>query len=76
MTIQELQRVVLRLANQMLVRYYLWLNYPNESQLMGIQIQTANTALIEELRALGFRWHEGLMLWVVERKQEPHDARE
>ena len=28
MTIENLQRIVLRLANQMHVRYYLWLNYP------------------------------------------------
>lgn len=36
-TIVELQRIVLRLGNQMFVRHYLWLNYPNDPQLMGIQ---------------------------------------
>ena len=37
MKIEELQRIVLRLSNQMFVRYYLHLAQPNDPQLMGIQ---------------------------------------
>jgi hypothetical protein len=38
MTIQRLQAIVLRLGNQMFVRHYLWINYPNEPQMMGIEL--------------------------------------
>lgn len=41
MTIQKLQDVVLKLSNQMFVRHYVWLNYPNDPQVMGIQFQSA-----------------------------------
>ena len=37
MTLEDLQRIALRLGNQMFVRHYYWLNYPNDPQLMGIQ---------------------------------------
>lgn len=37
MTLQRFQGVVLKLGNQMFVRHYLWLNYPEDPQLMGIQ---------------------------------------
>lgn len=36
--LQRFQSIVLRLGNQMFVRHYLWLNYPNEPQLMGIEL--------------------------------------
>ena len=38
MTLERFQAVVLRLGNQMFVRHYLWLNYPNDPQLMGIEL--------------------------------------
>ena len=38
MDLQRFQAVVLRLGNQMFVRHYLWLNYPNDPQLMGIEL--------------------------------------
>jgi hypothetical protein len=38
MTIQKFQAIVLRLGNQMFVRHYLWLNYPAEPPLMGIEL--------------------------------------
>lgn len=38
MTLQRFQGIVLRLGNQMFVRHYLWLNYPNDPQLMGIEL--------------------------------------
>ena len=38
MTLERLQGIVLRLGNQMFVRHYLWLNYPNDPQMMGIEL--------------------------------------
>lgn len=38
MTLQRFQWIVLKLGNQMYVRHYLWLNYPNGPQLMGIEM--------------------------------------
>ena len=38
MTIQRFQATVLKLGNQMFVRHYLWLNYPADPQLFGIQM--------------------------------------
>jgi hypothetical protein len=37
MTLQRFQGIVLKLGNQMFVRHYHWLNYPNDPQLLGIQ---------------------------------------
>lgn len=38
MTLEKLQAIVLRLGNQMFVRHYLWINYPNDPQMMGIEL--------------------------------------
>lgn len=38
MTLQRFQAIVLRLGNQMFVRHYLWINYPNDPQVMGIEM--------------------------------------
>lgn len=38
MTLQRFQSLVLKLSNQMMVRHYLWLNYPNDPQVMGIEM--------------------------------------
>lgn len=38
MNLQRFQGVVLRLGNQMFVRHYLWLNYPNDPQQFGIEL--------------------------------------
>ncbi len=38
MTIQRFQGIVLKLGNQMFVRHYLWINYPHDPQLMGIEL--------------------------------------
>lgn len=37
MTLQRFQGIVLRLGNQMFVRHYLWVNYPHDPQLLGIE---------------------------------------
>jgi hypothetical protein len=103
MDLREFQRVVLRLGNQMFVRHFLWLNYPNGPQLMGIQFINNPTGkprgkeltcacgecktcthreymrkyrpvveqdgrLMNELRALGFEYNEGLKTWTIQRK--------
>lgn len=59
MTLQRFQGIVLRISNLMFVRHYLWLNYPNDAQLMGIELgRIADTesrvALHHELTKLGF----------------------
>lgn len=38
MTMRRFQGVVLKLGNQMFVRHYHWLNYPQEPQLMGLEL--------------------------------------
>ncbi len=38
MTMERFQATVLRLGNQMFVRHYHWLNYPNEPQILGIEL--------------------------------------
>lgn len=38
MTLERFQSIVLKLGNQMYVRHYLWLNYPNDPQLLGIEM--------------------------------------
>lgn len=38
MTLERFQSIVLRLGNQMFVRHHIWLNYPNEPQIMGIEL--------------------------------------
>jgi hypothetical protein len=40
-TIDRFQAIVLRLGNQMFVRHYLWLNYPQDPQLMGIDFMAS-----------------------------------
>lgn len=37
MTLERFQGLVLKLGNQMFVRHYLWVNYPNDPQSLGIQ---------------------------------------
>lgn len=39
-TLERFQAIVLKLGNQMFVRHYLWLNYPEDPQLMGLQFTT------------------------------------
>ena len=38
MTLQRFQGIVLKLGNQMFVRHYLWLNYPHDPQMFGIEL--------------------------------------
>jgi hypothetical protein len=73
MTVQELQRIVLHIGNQMFVRYYLWLNYPNDPQLMGIQPLGIHM-LGKELEELGFTWRDDLKLFAIERTEEKSRA--
>lgn len=58
---------MLKLGNQMFVRHYLWLNYPQDRQLMGIQFKSdrPELALCGELVDLGFEWHVGYRMWVI-----------
>jgi hypothetical protein len=38
MKLIRFQSIVLKLGNQVFVRHYLWLNYPQDPQLMGIEL--------------------------------------
>ncbi len=38
MTLERFQAIVLKLGNQMFVRHYLWLNYPQDPALMAIEL--------------------------------------
>jgi hypothetical protein len=37
-TIRRFERIVLRLSNQTFVRHHLWLNFPDDPRLMGIEL--------------------------------------
>lgn len=75
MTIQRFQNIVLRLGNQMFVRHYLWLNYPNDPQLMGLEHREymrgyrPSGRLATELKAEGFQFNEQIGIWTVGREE-------
>lgn len=75
MTINELQHVVLRLANQVPVRYWVHFNYPRQDPwLMALQVEFGKRRLgceeekrlRDELRSSGFTQGRDC-LWVIER---------
>jgi hypothetical protein len=73
-SIRELQRIALRLSNQMFVRHFMWLNYPNDPQVMGIMLRdpdvTAGDDMLQkEMLRLGFRWNPELSMYAVERRE-------
>ncbi len=78
MTIDRFRSIVLKLGNQMFVRHYLWLNYPNPTQLFGFQIMDPATLtlcratgrLAEELEREGMRFEAERGMWVVERDEK------
>lgn len=76
MTVSTFQGLVLRLGNQMFVRHYLWLSYPNATQLFGLQFTPGEPAvhLQRELIGLGFEFREGLGIWVISGPIEPPPA--
>lgn len=72
MTLERFQAIVLKLSNIMMARHYLWLNYPNDPQVLAIELGEAvlsDGPLYKELVNLGFQFKElaGLRLWVIER---------
>ncbi len=71
MTLERLQGIILRLGNQMFVRHYLWLNYPNDPQMMGIELigQAPKGRLAAELIELGFVFNAKDGVWEIERSQ-------
>ena len=81
-TLQRFQAIILKLGNQVFIRHYLWLNYPNPYQLMGIQLLDPATLtllkpsglLSKELLQEGFRFEEPRGMWLVNRRNEPPDS--
>lgn len=75
MTMERFQGIVLRLSNQMLLRWYAWLNYPNDPQIFGLQCHSISEAsgfgkqLRAELERLGFVWNQAHELWTIERTE-------
>lgn len=74
MTIDEFTRIVLKLANLFHVRYWLNWGYPNEPQILVLQIladiERDEPRLAEELRQLGLRTFQtsnGDKYWMAER---------
>lgn len=72
MTIQRFQSIVLKLGNKMFVRHYLWLNYPNDPQMIGIQFtqDILGSRLATEISELGFRYDAADQIWKIERSTE------
>ena len=77
MTIKELHGIVRILANQMFVRYYVLLNYPNFPERMGIEFMTndgkrgwrGGDRLAAEMDKRGFRFNKSLGVWEIERTE-------
>ena len=68
MTLQRFQNIVLRLGNQMFVRHYFWLNYPDDPQIMGFSMVGApSVRLLDELKELGFTFDERSQIWKISR---------
>jgi len=68
MPLADFERLVLRLANQTFVRYALWLNYPKDPPLMGIDFGSkGHTMLQQDLTERGLAWDEMRGMWTVER---------
>jgi hypothetical protein len=64
MTVQDVKRIALQLANTYWVRYYLCLNYPHDPQAVCISIMNPKNErfssrekrLLKEMETLGFTW--------------------
>ena len=78
MTLQRFQGIVLKLGNQMFVRHYLCINYPNDPQSMGIELLRpaqseygleCSARLTVELTELGFAFNESLSIWTIDRSE-------
>lgn len=71
MTIQEFQRIVLRLSNQTHVRHFMWLNYPNDPQVMAIILIPSDGGhrLAHEMEALGFAWDNANSRYTINRDE-------
>lgn len=72
MTIERFQALVLKLSNQMFVRCYYWLNYPQDRQIFGLQFPAAQEfgpTLEAELRGLGFESNRQDAIWTIARKE-------
>lgn len=75
MTIEQLQWIVIKLSNQEMVRWYAWLNYPNDPQLMGIELlRRTSDMLAIELSSKGFVLNDTTGIWTIVRTPEPPPA--
>lgn len=73
MTVERFERLVLKLSNQMLVRHYLWLNYPYEPKIMQIEFsKPAQMDLHKELEKLGFVTGPSRCRYQITREEIPH----
>lgn len=77
MTLEELQRIVLRLSNQAWTRYWIHWNYPATPSIMGIGIYALTPGdfdrLKKEFADLGFTYHTNagnFDLWTIQRIEE------
>lgn len=72
MTLQRFQAIVLKLGNQCWIRHYLWLSYPNEPQVMGLDMigPGRQIQLVKELEGAGFKFDSRFGMWTVERSND------
>jgi hypothetical protein len=70
-SMDDFQSLVWQLSNQLFVRHYRWLNYPQKPQLFALQFadDIANTSLEAELKSLGFAWDPIQRIWAILRKE-------
>lgn len=72
LTMQRFQAVAMRIANQMFVRVYYALNWPQKPQVLGIWTKPpiSSPVLSKELLDLGFEYKALDQIWVIEREEE------
>lgn len=72
-TMSELERIVLHLSNSRPTRWFKWLNYPNNPQLMGIAWITKTPDderfLYEALQEQGFKYDPQFGCFTIERME-------
>ena len=77
MTLENLQRIVLGLANSSHCRYWVHWNYPQNPIQMAIQIvdytgpDTLKPFVVKDLESAGFvRWNEETIFYIIDRTTE------
>ena len=72
MTLERLQHIVVKLANQAPTRYWVWWNYPLVETEMAIYIEGGidSQTLLTEMEGRGFKYDATFRVWTIHRTNE------